>query len=172
MEYILETQRLYLRKIEACDIYDLFEMDSDPEVHRYIENDPVKSKDQIAEVVEMLHRQYRENGIAHWAVIDKETLECVGWAGLKLFREPLNNHEGFHELGYRFKQKHWGKGFATESSKAILEYGFGQIGLDAMYAITPPENENSIKVLGKLGFRFTGQFDYEGDLTNWFELRK
>lgn len=128
MEYILETQRLYLRKIEACDIDDLFEMDSDPEVHRYIENDPVKSKDQIAEVVEMLHRQYRENGIARWAVIDKETLKCVGWAGLKLFREPLNNHVGFHELGYRFKQKHWGKGLPRNLRKPYWSMDSGRSG--------------------------------------------
>ncbi len=172
MEFILETERLYLRKIERQDIDDLFEMDSDPEVHKFIENNPVKSKEQIIDVVEMLNRQYTENGIARWAVVEKQTKECIGWAGLKYFRETLNNHCNFYELGYRFKRKHWGKGYATEASKTIIKYGFENFDISSIYAITHPENKNSIKVLKKLGFEFKEVFDYEGDLTNWFELSK
>ena len=99
-------------------------MDSDPEEHLYIENNPVKNLDEITNIIELIKKQYAENGIARWAVVYKLTNECVGWSGLKYFKQPLNNHQHFYELGYRFKKKHWGKGFATESSKAILDYGF------------------------------------------------
>jgi len=64
--------------------------------------------------------------------------EGIGWAGLKYFREPLNKHVNFYELGYRFKRKHWGKGFATEASTAILDYGFKNLNADKIYAITDP----------------------------------
>lgn len=172
MEFIVETERLYLRKVNFEDVDDLFEMDSDAEVHKFIENNPVKSKEQITAVVTILNQQYTENGIARWAVVEKNTNECVGWAGLKYFREPLNNYSNFYELGYRFKRKHWGKGYATEASQAILKYGFENLNINSIFAITHLENKNSINVLQKLGFQFKETFDYEGDLTNWFELTK
>ena len=154
MKVFAETERLILRELEYSDEMDLFEMDSDPEVHLFIENNPVKSIDEITKVIEMLKKQYKENGIARWAVIDKLTNECIGWSGLKYFNQPLNKHNNFYELGYRFKKKHWGKGFATESSNAILDYGFKNLNTDTIYAITDPKNLNSKKVLTKLGFDF------------------
>lgn len=120
----------------------------------------------------MLTKQYNENGIARWAVIDKLTNECIGWAGLKYCKEQLNNHNNFYELGYRFKKKHWGKGFATESSRAILDYGFKNLNTDSIFAIVGSKNENSKKVLTKLGFDFQETFNCEGDPTDWFELKK
>lgn len=172
MRILIETERLQLRELEYIDQYDLFEMDSDPEVHLYIENNPVKSIDEIEKAIRMLKKQYEENGIARWAVVDKMTHECVGWSGLKYFNQPVNNHNNFYELGYRFKKKHWGKGFATESSIAILDYGFKHLNVDSIFAITDPRNVISKKVLTKLGFEFQETFDYEGDPTDWFKLNK
>jgi ribosomal-protein-alanine N-acetyltransferase len=172
MKIFAETTRLLLREIEFTDENDLFEMDSDPDVHLYIENKPVKSIDEITKVIGILKTQYQENGIARWAVVEKASNECVGWAGLKYFKTPLNHHHNFYELGYRFKKKHWGKGFATESSVAILNYGFKHLNIDSVFAITDPKNANSKKVLTKLGFVCQETFDYEGDMTNWFELSK
>jgi len=172
MKIIIETERLILRELEYTDENDLFEMDADPEVHLFIENNPVKSIDEITKVIEMLKKQYKENGIARWAVVDKLTNECIGWSGLKYYKQPLNNHSNFYELGYRFKKKHWGKGFATESSNAILDYGFINLNTDTIFAITDPENVNSKKVLSKLGFNFKETFNYEGTPTDWFELKK
>ncbi len=172
MEPIVETERLILRKIGMQDLEDLFEMDADPAVHQYIDNDPVTSKEQISKVIDMINRQYDENGIGRWAVVDKQTNECVGWCGLKYFREPLNNHSNIYELGYRFKQKHWGKGYASESAAAMVTYGFATFDIATLYAMTHPENTNSIKVLQKLGFKLIEQFIYDGCNTNWFELDK
>ena len=172
MKILIETERLILRELEYTDEKDLFEMDSDPEVHLFIENNPVKSIGEITKAIEMLKKQYKENGIARWAVVEKLTDECVGWSGLKYFNQPLNNHNNFYELGYRFKKRHWGKGFATESSNAILDYGFKNLNTETIFAITDPKNANSKKVLAKLGFDFKETFDYKGDPTDWFELKK
>ncbi|MBN8834893.1 MAG: GNAT family N-acetyltransferase [Niastella sp. SCN 39-18] len=172
MKILVETERLILRELEYTDENDLFEMDSDPEVHLYIENNPVKSIDEISKVIEIIKGQYKENGMARWAVVDKLTNEFIGWSGLKYFNQPLNNHHHFYELGFRFKKKHWGKGFATDSSTAILDYGFANLNVDKIFAITNPENVNSKKVLSKLGFNFQETFDYEGVPTDWFELKK
>lgn len=172
MSIFITTERLILREITETDENDLFEMDSDPEVHLFIENNPVQSIDSIRSIIAMLKTQYRENGIARWAVVDKATNECIGWCGLKYFDQPLNKHRDFYELGYRFKKKHWGKGFATESASAVLAYGFKHLAIDKIYAITDPKNLDSKMVLHKLGFEYRETFDYEGDLTDWFELEK
>lgn len=172
MKPLAETPRLLLREIHELDELDLFEMDSDPEVHTYIEQNPVTAIEEIRTVIAMLKKQYLENGIARWAVVHKDSGECIGWAGLKYFNQELNRHQYFYELGYRFKKKHWGKGYATEASTAVLNYGFSHLNTEAIYAITDPQNANSQKVLSKLGFRYIERFDYEGDPTDWFELQK
>ncbi len=172
MHILIETERLILREVEYIDENDLFEMDADPAVHLYIENNPVKSIDEITKVIKQLKEQYIKNGIARWAVVDKTTNECVGWSGLKYSNQTINNYTNFYDLGYRFKRKHWGKGFATESSIAILNYGFEKLNTEKIFAITDPKNINSKKVLTKLGFEFMETFDYHGDPTDWFELKK
>ncbi|MFZ4261657.1 GNAT family N-acetyltransferase [Sphingobacterium sp. HJSM2_6] len=169
---IIETERLILREIVPSDAADLFELDSDPEVHRYIENKPVKAIDEIYPVIEMLRKQYEDYGIARWAVVDKLSKECLGCCGLKYFIGPLNGHQNFVELGYRFKRKHWHKGYATESAKAIMEYAQEQLHLTKIYAITDPENEYSKKLLYNLGFKLINRFDYDGALTDWFAFEK
>jgi len=111
---ILNTERLFLRELDFSDENDIFEMDSDPDVHRFIDNNPVKSITQTREFIEAIQNQYKESGVARMAVVCKETHECLGWAGFEFFKTPVNNHVNFYELGYRFKKKHWGKGYATE----------------------------------------------------------
>lgn len=171
MKIILETDRLLIREISICDTDDLFEMESDPLVHKYIENKPLKTKEEATGVIEFLNLQYKDNGIARWAVIEKQTGRCIGWSGLKYYRELLNNHINFYDLGYRFKAKHWGKGYATEAAKAIVAYGFNNLNISVIYATSHPENAESIKVLKKLGFTHTETFDGGGP-TYWFELKK
>lgn len=171
----LETPRLLIREVELSDADDFYEMDADPEVHKYLDQKPAKSKEEMIEVIGYLQQQYKENGIARWAVIDKTTHEMLGWCGIKYFKEPLNGHSNIYEFGYRFKQKHWGKGYATESSKAILDWGFKNLNVDMMYAITHPQNGASMHVLKKMGFVLKGHFyfDYiDREDCTWFELKK
>ena len=172
MEIFAETERLILREILDEDEEALFELDSDPEVHRYVGNKPVINREQIQLVIGFIRQQYEDNGIGRWAVIEKKTNNFVGWAGLKLFKENINNHENFYELGYRFMQKHWGKGFATEASKAIVDYGFNVLKTDKIYAMTDVNNLASKKVLQKTGLKFIETFDFDGEPTDWFEINK
>lgn len=168
MTNILQTDRLFLREIQLSDAEDLFELDADPLVHRYIDKKPVQSKEQVIEAIHFIRKQYRENGIGRWAVVDQHSGECIGWCGLKFFREPLNNLVNIYELGYRFKHKHWGKGYATESAKAVVGYGFDVLNLENIYAMTDPENLDSRHVLEKLGFQFVELFKNGDDLLTWY----
>lgn len=172
MKYIIETQRFYLRELDNIDLEDMFELDSDPDVHLYIENQPVTSHKEILDVIAMIRKQYQDFGIARWAVIDKDTLECVGWCGLKFITFQINGRKNFHELGYRFKKKHWGKGIATETAKAVLNYGFSNLNLSEVFAVTHLENRNSMHVLQKIGFVKKAPFQDDNGHLNWFELTK
>lgn len=166
------TERLILREVDARDEADFFEMDSDPQVHRYLLNTPVQTVTEVQTVIALLQEQYRTNGIARWAVVERSSGECIGWSGLKFFREPVNDHINFYELGYRFKTKHWGKGYATEAARAVLDYGFTNLPIESIYALTHPDNVNSKKVLAKLGFQIKGSVEYFGPCTDWHELKK
>lgn len=63
-----------------------------------------------------------------------------------------------YELGYRFLPEYWGKGYATETARAALNYAFNEIKTDVVYAMAVTENTGSNRVLQKLGFEELGTF--------------
>jgi len=73
MKIMLETPQLILREMNEGDADALWELESDPEVHRYLGNHPVQHKDEIKTIIESVLRQYKENGIGRWAAVEKET---------------------------------------------------------------------------------------------------
>jgi RimJ/RimL family protein N-acetyltransferase len=170
MKIFLETERLILREILPSDLDGLFELDSDPEVHRYLGNQPVKDKTQIVEIIQFIRQQYLDYGIGRWAVVDKQSKEFMGWAGLKWITTPINNHVHYYDLGYRLIKKHWGKGIATESAQAALIYAFEQLNAQAVYAMADCENIGSNHVLQKVGLHFVETFDFEGIVHNWYKI--
>ncbi len=175
MKFYIETERLILRDLQSNDFKDWFEMDSDPEVHKYLGNKPVTNMEQIENAFQSIQQQYTDNGIGRWAVVEKSSGDFVGWSGLKFLRQNTNGKIDFHEVGYRLSQKHWGKGYATESAKAALQYGFEKMQLKEIYGITNVENINSRKVLEKCGLKFIEIFMYEGFFNmqcNWLRIAK
>jgi len=170
MQVFAQTERLILREILPTDVDGLFDLDSDPAVHRYLGNKPLTDKSQVVPVIAFIRQQYLENGIGRWAVEDKKTGEFMGWAGLKFVTEPTNNHQNFHDLGYRLIRKFWGKGIATECAIASLNYGFVQLGLTEIFAAAHIENLASNRILNKLGFQCSGSFLYDEVAHNWYAI--
>jgi putative hydrolases of HD superfamily len=172
MNIKIATGRLLLREFLYSDEDGLFELDSNPNVHTYLGRNPVQDKEQVRKTIDSLHQQYRDSGIGRWAVTDKHTGEFMGWSGLKLIKEPMNGHVNFYEIGYRLIEKHWGKGIATETAAALLEYAFETIQTDAVYAICDIGNEGSKNVLLKTGLTLIETFSHEGAEHNWFRITK
>ncbi len=171
----IETERLTLRKMRASDAPGMFELDADPLVHKYLGMNPVKHIDECSRVIEILQKQYLENGIGRWAVIEKSSGNFVGWSGLKNIKETMNNHIDFYEVGYRFIRKYWGMGYATETAKASLKYGFEVMGLKEIFGIANIENLNSINVLEKSGLRRMNEFVWQGFIeipSYWFRITR
>ena len=170
MEIFIETERLFLREILPSDKEGMFEMDSDPAVHKFLGNRPLKTIDEAKQLIASIRSQYVQNGIGRWAVIEKETESFIGWCGLKLITEKINNHTQYYDMGYRLVKRYWGKGFASESAKATLKYGFKKLQLKTIYGIADVKNSSSRKVLEKTGFQCMGTFDYMGVPHYWFEV--
>ena len=148
----------------------MFELDSDPEVHKYLGNNPVKTIQESEKIIPIIRKQYIDNGIGRWAIIDKKSKEFIGWSGLK-YETALRNFN-YYDLGYRLKKEFWGKGIATETALAALKYGFEELNLKEICAAAAPENIASNKVIQKVGFSFLEIFNYEGDVCNWYTLQK
>ena len=170
MSKYIETKRLLLRELYPSDDVKMFILDSNPEVHRYVGKEPVTKIEQVQAAITSVRQQYKDNGIGRWAVILKETNEFIGWAGLKL-EKNVNGHEQFYDLGYRFIQDHWGKGYATEAAKAFLDYGFNRLHLATINAWADSENKGSRKVLEKLGFTYVNTFQHDGEEEVWYEIK-
>jgi [ribosomal protein S5]-alanine N-acetyltransferase len=168
----IETNRLILRELLPSDDKGMFELDSDPEVLKYIGIRPVTDIDESRRIIAMVRAQYIRNGIGRWAVIEKATGDFAGWAGLKYETRPSNGIAGFYDIGYRLLRRHWGKGYATEASVASLEYGFNELSLDAIHATADMENLASRKVLEKAGLKFIEKFIDEGYEVGWYGISR
>ncbi|WP_343663980.1 GNAT family N-acetyltransferase [Chryseobacterium mucoviscidosis] len=167
----LETQRLILRKFEETDAERLFLLDSDPEVMKYIGIPPLSDITESENVIKMIQQQYLDNGVGRLAVIEKETGLLIGWSGLKLITQEINGYNNIYDLGYRFIPEYWGKGYALESAKASLDFGFNDLKAETIYAHAHSENEGSNHILRKLGFEKTGEFTEPDGICFWYELQ-
>lgn len=164
MEISLETERLHIRALQESDLEGMFALDSDPEVHKYLGNKPITEKAEALKYIKDVNKQYKERGIGRWAVELKETRDFIGWCGLRLYTDyTFNNHTNFYDIGYRLRREFWGKGYATEASRACLEYAWNILQLDKVYGITEKGNEGSHNVLLKIGLAYLEDFYYEPD---------
>ena len=160
MKYYIETERLILRELQKGDLQAWYDMDSNPLVHKYLGNQPVKNFGEIENAFQLIQLQYAENGIGRWAAIEKKTGNFIGWAGLKFIREYENNHINFYDVGYRLHPKYWAQGYATESAKAALTYGFTKMNLTEIFGIADVDNIASRKALEKCGLTFIETFEF------------
>lgn len=144
---ILETERLILRTWTYKDADALFEICRDAEVMLHIgDRKPYETVEKAKEFLNWAVRYQKENGFCRWAVIEKSSGKIIGSCGFA--RRDMEEAE----LGYLFAREKWGKGFATEAASACLKYGFENIGLTKIIALTDIDHVKSQKVLEKIGF--------------------
>lgn len=171
MHLIIETERLLLRPLFATDNEAMFLMDSNPNVHLYLGNDPVKAIEQCDAYIRSIQQQYIDNGIGRFTVVLKDTNEVIGWAGLKFITETENNHINYYDIGYRLQEAHWRKGYGYEAAKAWLDYGFNTMKIPALYASAHIDNAGSNKILQKIGLQQREQYLHHNLPCYWYELQ-
>jgi len=160
MQVFLETGRLILRRFTDDDVDLLVELDADPEVMRYINGGEPTSRAEVADEVLPAFLGYYERypGYGFWAAIEKSTGDFLGWFH---FRPKEGGFADEPELGYRLLRSAWGKGYATEGSRALIDKGFTELGVQRVFAETMAVNTASRRVMEKSGLRFARSFHAE-----------
>lgn len=166
----IKTKRLILRPITEADAKDFFELDSNPNVHKYLGNNPVRSIEQSKAMIKDILEQYKTYNIGRLAIILKDTKEFIGWSGLK-YEQNLRKEFNYYDVGYRLKEQYWGNGYATEAALASLDYGFKDLKLKEIGAAAELDHIASNTILKKIGMLHTGTFTYSGDLINWYTIK-
>lgn len=156
---VLETDRLVLRHLTLNDAPFILELLNEPSFLRFIGDRGVRSQQDARQYI--LHgpiASYRKNGFGLWLVFLKETGDPIGICGL-LKRDALPDPD----VGFAFLPAYWRHGYAFEGASAVLAHGRGSLGLKRILAITAPDNQASIALLGKLGMKFETVTRLEGD---------
>lgn len=172
MKVLAETERLILREILRSDTNAMYELYADPLVFQYLGEEPFVDIKQAEQIIEFIRKQYIDHGTGRLAVLKKGSNEFIGWAGLKYVTGSYNNKTSYYEVGYRFIQKHWGKGYATEAARASLDYGFIELKLNEIYAMADSGNTSSRGVLEKIGLHYLETFDLKGIDHDWFVITR
>lgn len=160
-----QTSHLLIRPFTLDDAKEYWPLVRLPEVLRYTGEQPQSTLDDVREILLTRPlRDYAVHGFGRMACVEKSNGRLVGFCGLKYL-------EDLHEvdIGYRFLPDCWGKGYATESARAIIDDGARRHDLTRLIGLVMPANTASARVLGKLGLGFERKlqlhdFDDELDL--------
>jgi [ribosomal protein S5]-alanine N-acetyltransferase len=150
---VLTTERLVLRGVVPADAPALYVFRSDPVEQRH-NDEPLTRPEQADELVERLARMARDDGSQYWGVTLKGDDTVVGLMG---YNEIVAEHARA-AVGYDLKRSLWGQGLASEAMRAVLDHGFGTLGLNRVEAHTNDGNHESVRMLRRLGFWREGTF--------------
>lgn len=157
MDVLLETERLTLRRFTAADVDALVELNSDPEVMRFINGGTPTPRDAVQSEILPRFLGYYERfaGYGYWAVMERGSGGFAGWFHLR-----PGDGDSVHEpeLGYRLRRSAWGKGYATEGARALIRRAFTDLGARRIYAQTMAVNAASRRVMEKCGLRHVRTF--------------
>lgn len=144
--HTFETERLILREWREDDKDDLFEYAKNPVVGPFAGWKPHENVEESLKII-----GHFINGQDCWAVELKESRKIIGSVGLH-----RQGYDGYLSLGYVLSEPYWGRGYAVEASKKILEYAFNSLGNNIVAATHYPHNQRSKRVIEKLGFTYEG----------------
>jgi RimJ/RimL family protein N-acetyltransferase len=148
----IETPRLLLRLPEAADAQPFLEIHQDPEVVERKQvrlMEPVGGLDLALRNVERMLRHWQLRGYGQWAVVEKGTNETIGCVG---FHHP-DRWPGV-DLGWIIHRSRWNMGFASEASRAAVQWAWASTDIDHIISLISPGDVRSIRVATKTGERF------------------
>ncbi|HEY3294102.1 MAG TPA: GNAT family N-acetyltransferase [bacterium] len=154
----LETERLIIRSFTPDDAEAMFKVLGDAETMRFFLIWLAKSVENARGFIGWVTGMERDFGYSFWAVVEKTSGEVIGDCGLA----PLEGEGPEVELGCDLRKDKWNQGYATEAGIACLEYGFRELKLDRIVAVTNPQNFAAQRALEKLGFTEEGRGEHYG----------
>jgi [ribosomal protein S5]-alanine N-acetyltransferase len=167
-ENVVETERLALRRLSLDDAEFIMELVNQPSFLRFIGDKNVRNREDAVRYLQTgPMASYEQFGFGPYLVTLKETDECAGMAGL-LKRETLPAPD----IGFAFLPQYWSKGLAYEAAQAVIKLGRESFAMKQIVAITSPDNEASMKLLERLGFKYARMIKLTEDQpeVRFFEL--
>ncbi|MDT4916577.1 MAG: hypothetical protein QOH89_1277 [Pseudonocardiales bacterium] len=157
MEEYLRTERLVLRRFTADDVDLLVELDSDPAVMHFVTGGEPTSRQEIVDDVLPAFLSYYDRfaGFGFWAALDAASGEFLGWFHL---RPAPEDPPDVVELGYRLRRAAWGRGYATEGSRALIAKAFTDLGVRRVHAETMAVHDASRAVMERAGLHHVRTF--------------
>lgn len=168
MEFqLLETTRLYLRQITQYDADDMFEYLSNYKVTRNLGREPFNNIRELYEIISNLEYNYNYTKGMRWGIVHKDSNKLIGTIGY----DSLDIKNRRAEIGYDLNPHYWNQGFTTEAISKVIKFGFEKLDINRISAVVLLENEASLKLLEKSGFKKEGilrdyviQDDYPKDV--------
>ena len=163
MPIILETPRLTIRQFTEDDVDNLFDLNSDPEVMRYLTGGRPIAREKIRDEIIPFHlaSYNRFDRLGTWAAESAATGQFLGWLhfcpGAGSDADTANV-----DLGYRLCRSAWNKGYATEGARAVISMGFTDLGVERVFARAMAANGASRRVMEKCGLTLVRTIPYEG----------
>ncbi|MFY9609694.1 MAG: GNAT family N-acetyltransferase [Blastocatellia bacterium] len=145
----IETARLRMRPFEAGDVDELRRVFVDPGVRRFLLDDQIVSREWVEEEIAASTARFEKGSAGLFCVFLKEDKTLIGFCGFRPFFEPPEL-----QLLYGLLPAYWSKGLATEAARAMIEFGFEQLGFDRIVARADAPNAASLRVLEKAGMVF------------------
>ncbi|MBL7865581.1 MAG: GNAT family N-acetyltransferase [Cyclobacteriaceae bacterium] len=156
----METSRLRFRKVTPDDYDRCLPFFQHPLSHRYWKTEG-QSPEALCDAWMNRQRWRYENGKGGaLALIDKESHALVGWCGLLI--QEVDQSEVV-EVGYSIMPDHWGKGYATEASRACIDHAFNHAWCESIISIIQVDNIESRRVAEKNGMTISRETTYHGN---------
>lgn len=153
----LRTERLLLRRWRDADRAPFAALNADPEVMAHLLH-PL-SREESDAFVDRIETQWDEHGWSLWAVEVPGEAPFIGYVGL--WPAPFLDRDPPIEIGWRLARAHWGHGYATEASLAVLRHAFREVGLERIHSFTVPQNERSWRVMERIGMSRVADGDFD-----------
>ncbi len=159
--HTIETERLILRRFEYSDNETMLKNWIADEKIQSLYSEPVyTTKEEVKQLLDKYIHSYEKDDYYRWAIIEKDTDECIGQ--IAYFLVDSKNH--FAEIEYCIGADFQCRGYATEAAKAVIAYGFNKINLNKVQICTKTINAPSKRVIEKCGLT------YEGTLRDYFYM--
>lgn len=145
----LETERLSLRRLSPADAQAIYELRSQAEVARLTGKEPFKGIDEATAYIQKIEKLYKEAACVFWAISYKGQSALIGTICFWNF-DSINNYV---EIGYELLPGFQKKGIMWECISTVINFGFKNMGVDAITAFPSAHNPASVSVLEKLNFK-------------------
>lgn len=163
-QIFLETSRLLIKIPSFEDFLAICELNSHPDVMRYIE--VCRPANKVRELLEKAIKHYQNHGFSFGSVFEKSSGNLIGQAGILYLN--YDDTQPDIEIGYRLHPSYWNKGYATELSKALIQWGFKYLSTQKLIGVIHPDNNRSRRVLERVGMHYVGKINaYNTELAKY-----